>query len=308
MGTNETTELLPCPFCGRPGPVMQEQAPHSHDGVAGFMPDYSGSWTIECKTGNCCALIATKQADVIAAWNRRAALPPTSGEEVMYAIIYDEHDKRPVIVVGEQAARAHFARVGAQGFNAHFFAKLESNSRDDPNYSRNLAAPAAPVADTGAVAGWKLVPIEPTPKMVDATFNDNLGALSHNKRNRHIYAAMLADAPASPAPTADSGIPTIRNSRSVASHDCPQGCPKDSAYGPVVCIECVDDSAADVRCEYINRKHVMGSSYGGITSLNIIVHADDYAVGGALYAIDCMVEREQGRSGAAMSTNTGEGE
>lgn len=45
---------------------------------------------------------------------------------------------------------------------------------------------------------WKLVPIEPTPKMVDATFNDDLSALSHNKRNKHIYCAMIKAAPPYP--------------------------------------------------------------------------------------------------------------
>lgn len=53
------------------------------------------------------------------------------------------------------------------------------------------------------------------------------------------------------------------------------------------------------RLSHIERKHVMGSSYRGITSLNIIVHGDDCAKGGALYAIDCMVEREAGRAPAA---------
>ena len=46
--------------------------------------------------------------------------------------------------------------------------------------------------------GWALVPVEPTPKMVDATFNEAIEGLSHNRRNKHIYRAMLAAAP-SPA-------------------------------------------------------------------------------------------------------------
>lgn len=67
------------------------------------------------------------------------------------------------------------------------------------------------------------------------------------------------------------------------------------------------DSATErdaARLDYITRKHVMGSSYGGITSLNIIVHRDDYATGGALYAIDCMIDRDAGRAIAAMKGET----
>lgn len=47
--------------------------------------------------------------------------------------------------------------------------------------------------------GFKLVPLEPTPKMIDATFNDpeelSRHPESHNKRNGRIYRAMLAAAP-----------------------------------------------------------------------------------------------------------------
>jgi|GEM_PF-2784167 len=50
---------------------------------------------------------------------------------------------------------------------------------------------------------WKLVPVEPTPKMVDATWNDSVdrdgGIESQNTRNRRIYAAMVNAAPIPPA-------------------------------------------------------------------------------------------------------------
>lgn len=58
----------------------------------------------------------------------------------------------------------------------------------------------------GVPDGWVLVPREPTPKMIDATWNDpaeaaNGGGIeSHNARNRRIYAAMLS---ASPQPVAE---------------------------------------------------------------------------------------------------------
>lgn len=58
------------------------------------------------------------------------------------------------------------------------------------------AAPVVPVAAQPVVPeGWKLVPEKPTPKMVDATWGDDMAGMSHNKMNKHIYAAMLAAAP-----------------------------------------------------------------------------------------------------------------
>jgi hypothetical protein len=50
--------------------------------------------------------------------------------------------------------------------------------------------------------GWRLVPVEPTPKMVDATWNDPIelvgGCESHNTRNKRIYRAMLSASPQAP--------------------------------------------------------------------------------------------------------------
>jgi hypothetical protein len=40
-----------------------------------------------------------------------------------------------------------------------------------------------------------LVPGEPTPKMVDSTWDLDIDGLSHNTRNRRIYEHMLAAAP-----------------------------------------------------------------------------------------------------------------
>lgn len=66
----------------------------------------------------------------------------------------------------------------------------------------------APAQDTQPVtAGFKLVPIEPTPKMVDATFNnDHLWRQNegHNARNKRIYRAMLAAAPVAAQDTQDA--------------------------------------------------------------------------------------------------------
>lgn len=48
--------------------------------------------------------------------------------------------------------------------------------------------------------GWKIVPLVPTVKMVDATFNDAeiMRSMSHNARNKHIYRTMLAASPQPP--------------------------------------------------------------------------------------------------------------
>lgn len=51
---------------------------------------------------------------------------------------------------------------------------------------------AAPVIP----AGWVMVPVEPTPLMVDSTWDERLDVReSHNARNKRIYKAMLSAAP-----------------------------------------------------------------------------------------------------------------
>lgn len=41
--------------------------------------------------------------------------------------------------------------------------------------------------------GYKLVPVEPTPKMIDATWDnqEEIESMSHNARNEFIYKSML---------------------------------------------------------------------------------------------------------------------
>lgn len=57
--------------------------------------------------------------------------------------------------------------------------------------------------------GWVLVPVKPTPKMVDSTFNHDISELSHNSRNKHIWAAMIVAAPEPiAAPAAANGALT----------------------------------------------------------------------------------------------------
>ena len=63
------------------------------------------------------------------------------------------------------------------------------------------------VSGQGVPDGWKLVPVEPTPKMIDATWYHEIdmscGIESQGASNKRIYEAMLAAAPAAPA--ADAG-------------------------------------------------------------------------------------------------------
>jgi hypothetical protein len=45
------------------------------------------------------------------------------------------------------------------------------------------------------------------------------------------------------------------------------------------------------RLDYIEKHAVRGATYNGITSINIVVHSDDWVAGGVRWAIDCMSER-----------------
>jgi hypothetical protein len=54
----------------------------------------------------------------------------------VFLILFDDYDKRPMIVTGEATARAAFRRV-SDNWNAHLFAKIASNSRDDARANDN---------------------------------------------------------------------------------------------------------------------------------------------------------------------------
>ena len=77
------TQMLPCAHCGCE-PMMEEHPAHSHSvelqALVPGLPDHPGSWTIECPTSGCVALISATCADVIAAWNRRAPLASRPAE------------------------------------------------------------------------------------------------------------------------------------------------------------------------------------------------------------------------------------
>ena len=65
--------MRPCPLCGGEA-IGIEHEPHTHV-FATFMPDHSGSYTIECVRCNL-GLIANTQELAQAAWNRRIVPAP----------------------------------------------------------------------------------------------------------------------------------------------------------------------------------------------------------------------------------------
>jgi len=101
----------------------------------------------------------TSASDMRALCKRKAQAAQGAGEasliapDAVWLIQYDDADRRPEILTSEQAARAYFKRISDQ-WNAHLFVKVESNSRDDRFYSRNVALtqPAAAAQGAGEVA------------------------------------------------------------------------------------------------------------------------------------------------------------
>lgn len=74
------TQPLPCAHCGCE-PMLEEHPAHSHSAallaIVPGLPDHPRSWTIECPTSGCVALIGDTCANVIEAWNRRVAFKAT---------------------------------------------------------------------------------------------------------------------------------------------------------------------------------------------------------------------------------------
>jgi hypothetical protein len=80
----------------------------------------------------------------------------------------------------------------------------EGSSRwdSDKSIAESAWVACSQEAQQESVGKFKLVPIEPTPKMVDATWNHPIekgGVESHNRRNKRIYKAMI-EAYTHPAP------------------------------------------------------------------------------------------------------------
>jgi Lar family restriction alleviation protein len=81
--TNE--QLKPCPFCGGE-PLESRIEPHKHHIV--MMPDYPGAWCVECPKCEFQLFDHDTQANVVAAWNRRAtpAQTPMHEQNARFAI------------------------------------------------------------------------------------------------------------------------------------------------------------------------------------------------------------------------------
>ena len=100
------------------------------------------------------------------------------------------------------ARREEVGRVLRDLIDAGYFA---GRTEDVARY-RPLLRPRKPprphgVDRTGGPEGYRLVPIKPTPQMVNATWHEPLYCIeSDNTRNKRIYAAMVAAAPTPPAP------------------------------------------------------------------------------------------------------------
>ena len=62
--------LLPCPFCGNSA-WIEHIPPHTHGGIASFMPDCEGEHFIQCHGCSCAIAGGSDLEESIAAWNNR---------------------------------------------------------------------------------------------------------------------------------------------------------------------------------------------------------------------------------------------
>ena len=156
---SESTELLPCPFCGG-NPVMHTIDEHGPNFGAQFI-ECSGC---QCSTYLMFPLMDSVDRQLAEKWNRRthlASQPEAAQEPVGYV--------------------RHYA-LKQLGGKAHTVINSEPQDKDDiPLYTR-------PVAQEG----WRLVPVDPTMGMYDdfcAVFPYPFGHF------QEAYKAMLAAAP-----------------------------------------------------------------------------------------------------------------
>lgn len=70
MTDEQKVQLLPCPFCGSE-PIEDRIEPHKH--YLSMMPDYPGSWSIECTKCEFRLFDHDSHDNVVKAWNTRQA-------------------------------------------------------------------------------------------------------------------------------------------------------------------------------------------------------------------------------------------
>lgn len=87
--TTATITLLPCPFCGD-FPIEDRIEPHKH--YVYFLPDYPGSWSVECVKCEIRVFSHDSQADAQLRWNKRytpdgyVLVPVEPTEEMLIAL------------------------------------------------------------------------------------------------------------------------------------------------------------------------------------------------------------------------------
>jgi hypothetical protein len=171
-----SAELLPCPHCGE-APILHEIEAHSHaGGIAGFMPDHPGSWTIEC----CGGMIESTRAEVVAAWNCRATSAPVAAQApdtISLQELWDAAGGNPNVKPDKAMLLAAIATQPA------------------PSLQEPVAVPQ----------GWALVPSTPNQAMINAFVAEYC---KRGSSESGCYYAMIAAAPVHPiaaAPEAASG-------------------------------------------------------------------------------------------------------
>lgn len=180
--TNPADALAPCPFCGAPGTL------HENDWCE---PE---EWNVFCTSATC--LASTSSADdkavAIAAWNRRPAPPAPAGEREYPADLSPRSllvqlvdgdlspgQKIDAILRRDRALAALGSSPAPAGERERLAIWLDElaakggkgrvNNIDARSLARIAALLRAPAGDGWRVPdGWRLVPVAPTEEMVQA--------------------------------------------------------------------------------------------------------------------------------------------
>jgi|GEM_PF-1410696 len=129
--TNQTAmpELKPCPFCGGE-PILNHIEAHTHhltfDGKP-LMPDYPGSWTIECCD---VGMIKDTREEVVTAWNRRAL--SQQGEDALRMALEAMEEAARVIEALKPAEYGNGTIVRLRRAHAALSAPLPKDAQPEP--------------------------------------------------------------------------------------------------------------------------------------------------------------------------------